>query len=154
MSSTPLVSPAAAMVEAVARLVPEFLQDPIDRDMCQGNAAVCIVEPGGRFCGRIFGSDAARGRWYFGIAGRKVMQVWATGYATGRFEELVYSGRLDEAKFGINRPDFIGWQGGVPLLLPDGAMMAAAFSGFRGVNDVAIIERAAATVPGVSVKRD
>jgi glc operon protein GlcG len=154
MSSPLSDSPAAAIVEAVARLMPEFLQDPVDREMSKGNAAVCVIEPDGRFVGRIFGEDRAKGRWCFGIASRKVIQVWSTGYATGRFEELVYAGKLDESKFGVNRPDFIGWQGGVPLLLADGSLLAAAFSGFRGINDVAILERAAATVPGVTVKRD
>ena len=85
---------------------------------------------------------------------RKVIQVWSTGYATGRFEELVYGGQLDDSVFGINRPDFIGWPGGVPLLLPDGTLIAAAFSGFRGKKDVEIIERAAATIPGLRVKKD
>lgn len=147
-------SPAALLIEEIARLMPLFLQDPIDWEMCKGNAAVCVIAPDGRFHGQIFGDDKARGRWYFGIANRKVAQVWSTGYATGRFEELVYAGKLDEGKFGLNRPDFIGWQGGVPLCLADGALLAAAFSGFRGVNDVAIVERAAAAVPGLSVKRD
>ncbi len=154
MSSASDPSPAALIVEAVTRLVPSFLEDPTDREMSKGNGAVCVIDPAGRIYGRIFGDDKAKGRWCFGIVNRKVIQVWSTGYATGRFEELVYAGKLDEGKFGVNRPDFIGWQGGVPLLLADGSLMAAAFSGFRGISDIAIIERAASHVPGVSVKRD
>jgi len=84
---------------------------------------------------------------------RKLLQVWRTGYLTGRFEELVYAGKLDEDKFGVQRPDFIGWEGGVPLLAPDGTMIAAAFSGFRGFRDIEIIERAGAE-HGLKVKRD
>lgn len=145
-------SPAQLIVEEVARLLPAFLEDPVDREMSHGNAAVCVIDPTGRVFGRIFGPDVAKGRWCFGIVNRKVLQVWSTGYATGRFEELVYAGQLDEGKFGLSRPDFIGWEGGVPLQLADGSLMAAAFSGFRGVKDVEIIVRAAATVPGVSVK--
>jgi hypothetical protein len=120
--------------------------------MSRGNAAVCVIDPAGRVFGRMFGEDQAKRRWCFGIVNRKVIQVWSTGYATGRFEELVYAGKLDEGKFGLSRPDFIGWEGGVALQLADGSLMAAAFSGFRGVKDVEIVERAAANVPGVSVR--
>jgi len=143
---------AASLAEEVGRLLPEFLQDPIDRAMYANGAAVCVIDACGRIHGRIFGEDKGRGRWCFGIATRKVAQVWQTGYATGRFEELVYAGKLDEGRFGVNRPDFIGWLGGVPLRRPDGALVAAAFSGFRGESDVAIVERAAAKV-GLTVVR-
>jgi len=145
---------AQQLVEEVARLLPEYLQDPIDFQMSGGNAAVSVIDKEGQVAGRIFGSDKAKGRWCFGIVNRKVLQVWATGYATGRFEELVYAGQLEEGPFGISRPDFIGWRGGVPLLLADGTLIAAAFSGFRGEKDVEIIERAAAKVGGLRVKQE
>jgi hypothetical protein len=77
--------------------------------------------------------------------------VWRTGYYTGRFEELVYAGKLDEGTFGLQRPDLIGWEGGVPLLAADGRLIATAFSGFRGVKDVEILERAAKAI-GLRVK--
>jgi uncharacterized protein GlcG (DUF336 family) len=142
-------------VEEVARLLPEFLQDPIDAQMSAGgNAVFVVIDEKGLVRGRIFGTDKAKTRWSFGIAHRKAIQVWSTGYATGRFEELVYGGQLDESRFGINRPDFIGWPGGVPLLLPDGSLIAAAFSGFRGKKDVEIVERAAASIPVLRVKKD
>lgn len=152
MPTSPASTIAQQIVEEVARLFPIFLEDPIDREMSKGNGAVCVLNAQGEFHGRILGTDKAKARWCFGIANRKVIQVWSTGYATGRFEELVYAGKVDDTQFGINRPDFIGWEGGVPLVLDDGAFMAAAFSGIRGVNDVAIIVRAVQAVPGVSVK--
>jgi glc operon protein GlcG len=142
------------LVAEVIRIFPSFMKDPIDWEMSKGNAAVAVIEPDGTIRGHIFGEDRAKGRWCFGIVNRKVIQVWSTGYATGRFEELVYAGKLDEGKFGVNRPDFIGWEGGVPLLTPEGKLIAAAFSGVRGVNDIAIIEQAAALVPGLRVKKD
>ena len=142
------------LVAEVVRLFPTYLADPTDMAMSNGNAAVCVIDPEGGVHGHIFGTDKARGRWCFGIATRKVMQVWATGYATGRFEELVYAGKLDEGQFGINRPDFIGWQGGVPLVTEDGRLLAAAFSGFRGIIDIEIVEKAAERVPGLRVKPD
>ena len=146
---------AEQLVDEVAKLVPEYLQDPIDRDMSgNGNVAVSVIAPDGRFVGRIFGDDMAKGRWVFGIASRKVNQVRTTGYATGRFEELVYAKQLDDGPFGIMRPDFIGWEGGVALHGPDGKLYAAAFSGFRGEKDVEIVIRAAAKVPGLRVKQD
>jgi glc operon protein GlcG len=144
---------AARLVEEVTTLFPDFLLDPVDMKMSGGNGAVCAIAPTGHVVGRIFGKDQAKGRWCFGIVNRKVIQVWSTGYATGRFEELVYAGKLDEGNFGISRPDFIGWLGGVPLLLEDGSLIAAAFSGFRGEKDVEIIRRAAARIPGLRVKQ-
>lgn len=142
---------ALALADAVSALVPEFLEDPIDFGMSKGNAAFVAVDPDGNIAGRIFGQDKNHGRGCFGIAQRKVSQVWITGYATGHFEELVYSRKLDDSRFGINRPDFIGWEGGVPLRCPDGGLLAAAFSGFRGEKDIEIIQRAAAAIPGLTL---
>lgn len=146
--------PAAQLINEVERLLPAFLEDPVDREQSRGNAAVALIDPSGRIHGKIFGDDKARGRWCFGIATRKLIQVWSTGYATGHFEELVYAGKLDESTFGVNRPDFIGWEGGVPLEFEDGRLIAAAFSGFRGIKDVEILTRAAASVPGVRLRRN
>ena len=112
-SSTP--SLAQQLVDAVTQLVPKYLEDPIDYEMSKGSAALAVIDASGRIHGQIYGGHSAKSRWYFGIANRKVLQVWSTGYATGRFEELVFAGQLDDAPFGIERPDFIGWQGGVPL---------------------------------------
>lgn len=147
-------SPADRLIAEVVRLFPAYLAEQTLPYHNTGDAAVCVIGPDGTVTGRIFGQDKARGRHCFGLATRKVMQVWATGYATGRFEELVYGGKLSEDAFGLNRPDFIGWLGGVPLLLEDGSLLAAAFSGFRGESDVAILEAAAMAVPGLRVKRD
>lgn len=122
--------------------------------MSKGNSAVIVIEADGTIRGHIFGEDRAKGRWCFDIANRKVAQVLSTGYHAGRFEELVYSGKLDEGQFGVSRPDFIGWRGGVPLLTHEDQLIAAAFSGSRGINDIAIIERAAEAVVGLTVKPD
>jgi glc operon protein GlcG len=140
------------LIAEVIRLYPEYLRDPLDADRNAGNSAVFALGPDGVVHGHVFGTDQALGQKVFQIGSRKLLQVWRTGYPTGRFEELVYAGKLDESTFGILRPDFIGWHGGVPLLAPDGGLIAAAFSGFRGATDVAILERAAAAV-GLTVKR-
>lgn len=142
------------LVDEISALVPEFLKDPIDFGMSDGNAACVVIDPDGNISGKIFGNDHNRGRGIFGIVQRKATQVWCTGYATGRFEELVYSRQLDDTPFGIIRPDFIGWEGGIPLLLEDGRLWAAAFSGFRGENDIAIIQMAVGRIKELRLKKD
>lgn len=136
----------ALLIEKVIALYPEYLKEPLDRDRTAGNAAVFALGPDGAIHGHSFGDDQALRQKVYLIGSRKLLQVWRTGYPTGKFEELVYAGKMDETKFGLQRPDLIGWQGGIPLFAPDGAMIAAAFSGFRGVTDVAILQRAAAAV--------
>lgn len=142
------------LVAEVIRLFPSYLEDPIDRAMCEGHGAVIAIGPDGEVRGHLFGADRSRMRRYLGIAARKAAQVFCTGYATERFETLVYAGKLDEKEFGFERPDLIGWKGGVPLQTPEGKLMAAAFSGIRGVKDQEIVERAAAGVPGLTIRRD
>jgi hypothetical protein len=140
------------LIAEVIRLYPEYLKDPLDGERSGGNAAALALGQDGVVRGQIFGSDRERGQRVYLIASRKLMQVWRTGYPTGHFEELVYAGKLDEASFGIQRPDFIGWLGGVPLVTPAGEVVAAAFSGFRGFKDVELIERAGAAA-GLKPKR-
>ena len=144
---------AVQLISHVIRLYPSYITDPLDVQWNHGNGAAVVIEPDGSFHGHIFGDNKELGQKCFQVGMRKVLQVWRTGHFTGRFEELVYSGKLDENAFGVQRPDFIGWEGGVPLLAPDGRLMAAAFSGFRGVKDIEILERAAAAV-GLRVKRE
>jgi glc operon protein GlcG len=141
------------LIAEVVQLYPSYATNPLDVQWNHGNAAAVVVEPGGGFHGHLFGDNKEIGQKCYQIATRKVLQVWRTGYPTGRFEELVYAGKLDEGTFGLQRPDLIGWEGGVPLLAADGGLIAAAFSGFRGVMDVEILERAAQAL-GLRVKRE
>ncbi len=140
------------LVVRVTALFPSYAADPLDTQWNHGNAAAVVIGPDGDFHGRIYGDSREVGQRCYQVASRKVLQVWRTGYHTGRFEELVYSGKLEEGAFGLQRPDLIGWEGGVPLLAPDGRLIACAFSGFRGIKDVEILERAAASL-GLAVKR-
>ncbi len=144
---------AERLIANVVRLYPSYIGDPLDVQWHHGNAAAVVLEPDGALQGHIFGSDKELGQKCFQVATRKLLQVWRTGYHTGRFEELVYAGKLDEGSFGVQRPDLIGWQGGVPILAPDGRLIAAAFSGFRGIKDIEILERSADAL-GLRVKRD
>lgn len=141
------------MIDEVIRLYPEYAADPLDVQWNKGNATVMVIEPDGTLSGHMFGTDQDIGQKCYEVATRKVMQVWRTGHLTGKFEELVYAGKLNENDFGIQRPTFIGWEGGVPIVDAEGRLFAAAFSGFRGQKDIEILERAANTV-GLTVKRD
>ena len=69
----------------------------------------------------MWGKDKVRQRHTFQTAWRKASQVWITGVAMGKFEELVYTGKVDLEKYNIQNPDLIGWQGGWPVLI-DGEM--------------------------------
>jgi uncharacterized protein GlcG (DUF336 family) len=141
------------LIAEVIRLYPSYILDPLDVQWNHGNAAAVVIEPDGDFHGHIFGCNKEIGQKCYQIATRKVLQVWRTGYPTGRFEELVYAGKLNEGDFGVQRPDLIGWEGGIPILAPDGRIIAAAFSGFRGVKDIEILARAAEAV-GLRLKRE
>ena len=88
------------------------------------------------------GTDINRTRQSYKIAWTKASQVWITGYKTGEYEKLVYSGQIDENKFGIIRPDFLGWEGGQPVTLKDGTRLSVGFSGFRGTSDLEIVLKA------------
>jgi glc operon protein GlcG len=137
----------------VIRLYPEYAKNPEDIQWNKGNGVFLCIGTDGAIRGHVFGPDQDIQQKCYEIAVRKVLQVWRTGYHTGRFEELVYAGKLDEGKFGVQKPTLIGWEGGVPLRTPDGLLVAAAFSGFRGIMDIEIIERAATAVGLVTVAR-
>jgi len=146
MSQTSGPSYSEKLIAAIGELYPQYLEEPLDIQRSGGNAAAFALGPGGSLHGRIFGRDSALGQRSFQIGTRKLLQVWRTGYRTGEFEKLVYSDQISESTFGLQRPDLVGWLGGVPLRSPDGQLIAAAFSGFRGFKDVEIIERAADAV--------
>jgi uncharacterized protein GlcG (DUF336 family) len=139
-------------IDEVARLFPSYVTNPLDTQWNHGNAAVVVIEPDGTFHGKIFGDNKEICQKCYQVGMRKVLQVWRTGHYTGKFEELVYAGKLDENQFGVQRPDLIGWEGGVPLLTAEGKPVAAAFSGFRGTIDIEILEKAAVKV-GLILKR-
>ena len=127
--------------ESIERQIPEYMKFEEDRQIADGNVAVCIIDEGGQVYGKMFGTDKVRCRAFYRIAWIKASQVWITRKPTGKFEELVFAGKLDDKPFGIERPDFIGWEGGQPIQLGD-ETLAVGFSGFRGVNDLEIVVKA------------
>jgi glc operon protein GlcG len=96
----------------------------------------------------MFGTDQVRRRHVFRVAWTKASQVWITGYNTGEYEKLVFTGQVDEKKFGILRPDFVGWIGGQPIVVDDQTKLSIGFSGFRGTSDLEIVQKAVADVMG------
>ena len=61
---------------------------------------------------------------------------------TGEYEKKVYANEISENIAGISKPDFIGWEGGQPIILKDGTKLSVGFSGFRGVTDLEIVLKA------------
>lgn len=130
------------LISAVKKLVPEYLENPIDRKISGGCSSVCIITEEGQIFGKIFGVDKNKARQSFKIAYTKASQVWITGMKTGEYEKLVFNNQIDEHKYGISRPDMIGWEGGQPVTLKDGTLLSIGFSGFRGTSDLEIIQKA------------
>jgi glc operon protein GlcG len=109
---------------------------------------VCIVDETGAVHGKMFGTDKIRQRQCFRVAWIKASQAWITGLKTGEYETLVYAGKVDEGKYGISRPDFIGWEGGQPVVVNDETKLSIGFSGFRGTTDLEIVRKAVSDVTG------
>jgi uncharacterized protein GlcG (DUF336 family) len=130
------------IVSEIGELIPQYTSNPDDLSISNGNVAVCIMDEEGVVSGKIFGSNKIRSRESFRVAWTKASQVWITGYKTGEYETLVYSGQIDENAYGISRPDMIGWEGGQPVILKDGTMLSIGFSGFRGISDLEIVIKA------------
>ena len=127
---------------AIENLIPEYMQNPLDSNIGNGNLAVCIIDEHGVVHGKMFGSDNPRLRNTFKVAWTKASQVWLTGVKTGEYERMVFNKEVEENGNGIEAPDLIGWEGGQQLVLENGEKLSVGFSGFRGVTDLEIMVRA------------
>jgi glc operon protein GlcG len=130
------------ILKGIERLIPEYMNDPVDKKIADGNLAICIIDQGGSVFGKMYGTDKPRMRRSYKIAWTKASQVWLTGVKTGEYEKLVFTGVIPENSNGIENPDLIGWEGGQPVKLANGLELAIGFSGFRGTTDLAIVVRA------------
>lgn len=126
----------------IERLIPVYMRNQEDRAISNGNVAACIIDETGRVYGRMFGTNKSRLRQSYRVAWTKASQVWLTGVKTGEYEKMVFNGLVEENGNGIEAPDLIGWQGGQPLMFPDGTKISVGFSGFRGVTDLEIMVKA------------
>ena len=131
------------MLESISSQVPNYKNSAPDWTISSGNVAVCIIDDDGNIYGKIWGDDKLKGRKYYDVAYRKASQVWITGYKTGEYEKLVFSGKLNYRDFGIELPDLMGWEGGQPIQLDADTRISCGFSGFKGINDLAIVKSAA-----------
>ncbi|HEU0063757.1 MAG TPA: hypothetical protein VFQ58_01955 [Flavisolibacter sp.] len=126
----------------IENLIPVYMQNQEDKNIANGNVAVCIIDENGMVFGRMFGTNKPRLRLSYKVAWTKASQVWLTGVKTGEYEKMVFNHLVEENGNGIEAPDLIGWQGGQPLKLADGTKLSVGFSGFRGVIDLEIIIKA------------
>jgi uncharacterized protein GlcG (DUF336 family) len=131
------------MFDSISKQIPSYKNSEADWSISQGNVSVCIIDEEGNIYGKIWGTEKVKGRKYFDIAYRKASQVWITGYKTGEYEKLVFSEKLNYRDFGIDLPDLMGWEGGQPIQLDANTKIACGFSGFKGINDLAIVKNAA-----------
>ncbi|HSU49501.1 MAG TPA: hypothetical protein VLJ41_02885 [Segetibacter sp.] len=142
MQGKELESVVRRIIDEAEKLIPNYMENEEDRRIANGNVSVCIIDDQGVVYGRMFGTNKVRARESYRVAWTKASQVHITRLKTGEFEKLAFNNEIDEAKFGIERPDWIGWEGGQLISLPDGTELAVGFSGFRGVIDLEIIVRA------------
>ena len=131
------------LIRKLEELIPLAMKREEDKAISNGNAAVCIIDESGEIFGKLFvNNNKIRARESFRIAWIKASQVWLTGVKTVEYEKKVYSGEISEGIAGISKPDFIGWEGGQPVILKDGSQLSVGFSGFRGVTDLEIVLKA------------
>jgi len=142
MDSQEIARLAGKIIAAVEKRLPEYVAVEEDRSRNEGNSALCIIDETGVVHGKMFGADKVRQRHSFRIAWTKASQVWITGIKTGEYEKMVFTGLIDDKKFGILRPDFIGWEGGQPIVVEGNLKLSVGFSGFRGRSDLEIVQKA------------
>ena len=130
----------------IENLIPQYMADPLDQRISNGNVAICVMEQNGLVHGKLYGDNQIRGRQSFKVAWTKASQVWITGIKTMEFEQLFFNNTIDGKKFGIEAPDLIGWEGGQPITLKDGTVLSVGFSGFRGTVDIEIVLKALSVV--------
>jgi uncharacterized protein GlcG (DUF336 family) len=143
MTSEKLQTIINKMFESISNQIPSYKNSKADWAIAEGNVAICIIDEAGNIYGKIWGNDKIKGRKYYDIAYRKASQVWITGYNTGEYEKLVFTDKLNYRDFGIELPDLMGWPGGQPIQLDADTKISCGFSGFKGVNDLAIVKLAA-----------
>jgi uncharacterized protein GlcG (DUF336 family) len=130
------------LISTIEELVPVYMAIPEDQAKANGVASLCIIDESGQIYGKVFGTDKLRGRDSFRIAWTKASQVWITGYKTNEYEKLIFADQIDPQQFGIKLPDLVGWLGGQPVTLRDGTKLSVGFSGFRGISDLEIVQKA------------
>ena len=141
-----MTSTISRLFDAIEKLIPGYMNNPEDQCISNGNLAACIIDEQGLAHGKMFGTDKPRLRQSYKVAWTKASQVWLTGVKTGEYEKMVFNKEVGENANGIEAPDLIGWQGGQPLQMKNGAKLSVGFSGFRGTTDLEIMVKALADI--------
>jgi glc operon protein GlcG len=129
--------------EETEKMIAVYMEDPLDKNISNGNVAVCMIADDGQVYGKMFGTNKPRLRQSYRVAWTKASQVWLTGVKTGEYERMVFNKEVGENANGIEAPDLIGWEGGQPITRSsDGTKYAVGFSGFRGTTDIKIMLKA------------
>jgi glc operon protein GlcG len=129
------------IIHQVESLIPTYKNSEKDWRISQGHVAMCIITSDGMVYGKLFGSDRLLQRRFFTVAWKKASQVLITGYNTGEYEKTVFGGEMDPEDSLIELPDLIGWSGGQMIKI-EGQELAVGFSGFKGYNDLKIVQDA------------
>ncbi|WP_295664290.1 hypothetical protein [uncultured Mucilaginibacter sp.] len=148
MQALPTENIITSLIEAVEKLIPVYMQNPLDEEKSNGNTAFCIIDEEGNVHGKFLGADKIRARELYRIAWTKASQAYITGTNTGEFEKMYFNDPDNTDSFGIKAPDFIGWFGGQVLQLQSGEKLYVGFSGFRGTTDIEIMRQALAAIEG------
>jgi len=131
------------LIQRMEELIPLYMKKDEDKGVSNGNVALCIIDEAGEVFGKVFiHNNKIRARESFRVAWTKASQVWLTGMKTGEYEKKIYNNEIAEETVGISKPEFIGWEGGQPIILKDGIKLSVGFSGFRGVTDLEIVLKA------------
>lgn len=141
------------IIQAANNLLPTYLENPMDKGISDGNVSLCIIDENGEVYGIMWGKDKIKRRNTFQTAWRKASQVWITGVATGKYETLVFTNQIDSDQYGIQKPDFIGWEGGWPAKFEGEINLAVAVSGMRGENDTDLVVQAVKSAGGKVVTK-
>jgi len=127
---------------AIELEIPKYETGPADWNISQGNVAMCVITEDGKVYGKLFGSEKLKQRQFFNVAWKKASQVWITGHKTGDYEKIVFGGNMNPEDSPIELPDLIGWVGGQPIRINEETLLSIGFSGFRGFNDIDIVQAA------------
>ena len=130
------------LINEIELLIPEYKNSPEDWNISEGNVALCIISEDGNIHGKLYGNDKLRQRGFYFNAWKKASQVWITGYKTGEYEKIVFGGSMNPEDSPIALPDLIGWEGGQPITIDGETVLSFGFSGFRGFNDIKIVQDA------------
>ncbi len=135
-----------SIFDSIEIQIPSYMEIPEDRNISNGNLAVCVIDEEHNVYGKMYGTNNAKLRQSYKVAWTKASQVWLTGIKTGEYEKMVFTKEVEENGYGIEAPDLIGWEGGQPLTLKNGKRISVGFSGFRGSTDLEIMVNALALI--------